>query len=152
MDCYVYFVYLPFVIFGLSVVVDSAEESDISEETWAPSLAGFTVVVVKGITFSSKDILIDVEVMMIGCSGSLDTALPSFDSVDTRSWLLFALGLLFDLCSVCLSFGKGFSFVECSIFLSFEFSASISLLFLKLSLIAAFKRFSLPWNIKDWWK
>ena len=77
--------HLPFVIFGLSVVVDSSEESDISEETSAPSLTGFTVVVVKGITFSSKDILIDVEVMMIGCSGALDTTLPSFDSVDTLS-------------------------------------------------------------------
>ena len=65
--------------------MDSAEESDISEETSAPSLTGFTVVVVKGITFSSKDILIEVEVMMIGCSGSLDTTLPLFDSVDTRS-------------------------------------------------------------------
>ena len=140
-DCYVYFVYLPFVIFGLSVAVDSAEESDISEETWAPSLTGFTVVVVKGITFSSKDILIDVEVMMIGCSGALDTTLSLFD---TLSWLLFSLGLLLDLFSVRLSFGKCFSSVECSLFLSFECSASISLLFLKLSLIAAFKRLSLP--------
>ena len=100
--------------------------------------------VVKGITFSSKDILIDVEVMMIGCSGALDTTLLSFDSVDTLSWLLFSLGLLLDLFSVRLSFGTRFSSVECSIFLSFEFSASISLLFLKLSVIAAFKRFSLP--------
>ena len=59
-------VFIPFVIFGFTVEVDETDE-EVEEENFSLGSFGFVVVVVeKGTTFSSKEILIEVDVIIIG--------------------------------------------------------------------------------------
>ena len=107
------------------------------------------MLVTKGTTFSSRDMLIDVDVMMMG--STLEEILFSLES-KTVSSALFLTGssiiallssFLIDLIDVRIDDGS-------AMFLIFPcLDSSLASLFLdskKLWLIAAFSLFNFPWN------
>ena len=141
---------LPFVIFGFKVVdgaaVEVVEGVNVDLVFW-----GLVVVlVINGTTFSSSDILIEVDVMMIG--SSYDGILFSLESND-GSWAMFWCCTLWSngfLFSLLFSSTGARDTDDSKVFLTLsslnDLFASLFLDFKKLSLIAAFNLFNFPWT------